>query len=781
MWIKEKLIYIILIYINFTLILRLLEKGIHIKNFDYGFTSLLFIVGLLIYIFYDCTLKKTIYKSLFTLFIVSMGAVYYLVNVEVLKRLFSNYYFEDILMLNDLIYEGSITYFYQYKTLLILGIPLIVFLILCITFRFMKKIILLVSLSVVIGLWFTRSYVIVIEYLSIYIFISSLTFIIISYIKRIHRANDEGVNVFIKLRYILVYGVIISLIISKITVMLPQEYKGENLTEYGDYFKNEFLEGTPDINKDRYGLSTSGYGDNDKRLGGPISLNYQEVFVVKSDKPYYLKGNVVDFYDGNKWTKTNENYYEKTSNTNMEFIYNETFNTDTTEMSNSLTVYPNKKFKTNTVFVPNYTVNVSGVEGILFHDKSPMVLSEKVILKEYNVEFFKDNGKIDTIEHVRDFIKQIPKTNKVSSDENFSIMGYFLQPKQKDIITVNNKNATLDERFESRNSDDFKVLKDYAEYLQVPENISKRTYDLVMNITKNSNTSIEKVLKIKEYLTVNYPYDLQVSVIPEGKEFIDYFLFEEKKGYCTYFNTAMTIMCRLSGVPARYAEGFKTPSKKDNKGLYTVSNSDAHAWCEVLIGNSSIDNIWTIVDASPTASEDMEKKLKEAKEKMISSPDKEDEDTTSIRNPQNKTDNMDSGKKQEENKSITISDKQLRVINILIPIVLFILMKIIKVWKRQNRLLRSKLVAPLYNYYLDRLEVILIVKSEFQGDLEFAKEIVDPKLKEKMLILVRSSYEEFYGKHSVVILNNKEYYDFLEGYLGEHQGKIKYLTNKYLG
>jgi hypothetical protein len=191
--------------------------------------------------------------------------------------------------------------------------------------------------------------------------------------------------------------------------------------------------------------------------------------------------------------------------------------------------------------------------------------------------------------------------------------------------------------------------------------------------------------------------------------------------------------------------------------------------------------MWTIVDASPTPSEEVQRKLKELKEKQISDPDSEGEDITSIRNPQNKIGDMDSGKGQQENKSLAISDNQLRVVNILAPIVLFILMKIIKVWKRRNSLFRYKLVAPLYNYYLDRLAVILIVKPEFQGDLEFAKEIVDLQLKERMLVLVRGSYEEVYGKHSVVRLNNKEYYDFLEEYLKHYQGKIEYLKNKYLG
>ena len=211
----------------------------------------------------------------------------------------------------------------------------------------------------------------------------------------------------------------------------------------------------------------------------------------------------------------------------------------------------------------------------------------------------------------------------------------------KNVNTLINKDTPIEDRFSYRYSEDLKVLKNYGEYLQVPENISKRTYDLVQDITKDSNTSIEKVLQIKNYLTKNYAYDLQVSVIPEDSEFIDYFLFVEKKGYCTYFNTAMTVMCRMAGVPARYVEGFKTPDKKDDSGLYSVSNSDAHAWCEVLLGASEYSNMWTIVDASPTASEEMQRKLKELKKKQKNTGNSDDSDINSIRKPKNIIEDID--------------------------------------------------------------------------------------------------------------------------------------------
>ena len=253
------------------------------------------------------------------------------------------------------------------------------------------------------------------------------------------------------------------------------------------------------------------------------------------------------------------------------------------------------------------------VPGTLLYDKTPIILSDKAVTKPYNVDFYEYREAIYTIEDVRDYSKKITEIKNNQNNLQISVvrnvnvpMDYYLQPKPS--VGIDRKLPIKDKFLYKDNGENNKVIIDYGKYLQVPENISDRTYDLVQEITKDATTSIDKVLQIKNYLTKNYVYDLQVSIIPKDSEFIDYFLFVEKKGYCTYFNTAMTVMCRMAGVPARYVEGFKTPNKKDDdSGLYSVFNADAHAWCEVLLGAFEYSNMWTIVDASPTASEDTQK------------------------------------------------------------------------------------------------------------------------------------------------------------------------------
>jgi transglutaminase-like putative cysteine protease len=61
---------------------------------------------------------------------------------------------------------------------------------------------------------------------------------------------------------------------------------------------------------------------------------------------------------------------------------------------------------------------------------------------------------------------------------------------------------------------------------------------------------------------------------------VDYFLFESREGYCTYYASAMVVLLRLNGIPARIAAGFAQGDYDPTLGAYRVSESDAHSWVE---------------------------------------------------------------------------------------------------------------------------------------------------------------------------------------------------------
>ena len=124
--------------------------------------------------------------------------------------------------------------------------------------------------------------------------------------------------------------------------------------------------------------------------------------------------------------------------------------------------------------------------------------------------------------------------------------------------------------------------------------VTERTRQLAQPITRSCRTDTEKVEAVREYFSHGYTYTLTPERTPGKRDFIDYFLFTGKEGYCVHFASAMTELLRSAGVPARYVEGYVAPPGSED-GVYHVTRNQAHAWVEVyssLLG-------WYPVEATP--------------------------------------------------------------------------------------------------------------------------------------------------------------------------------------
>ncbi len=130
-------------------------------------------------------------------------------------------------------------------------------------------------------------------------------------------------------------------------------------------------------------------------------------------------------------------------------------------------------------------------------------------------------------------------------------------------------------------------------YKQLPENITKRVRQLSSEITEQYNNDYDKAKAIEQYLRKNYKYSLTPDEVPKGAEFVDYFLFEGREGYCTYFATSMAVMLRSSGIPCRYVEGFL--GEYDKSYVRNIPGTNAHAWVEVNFGSY----VWIVFEATP--------------------------------------------------------------------------------------------------------------------------------------------------------------------------------------
>ncbi len=119
------------------------------------------------------------------------------------------------------------------------------------------------------------------------------------------------------------------------------------------------------------------------------------------------------------------------------------------------------------------------------------------------------------------------------------------------------------------------------EYLQLPSDLPQRVRNLAARITAVGATTYDRAALIETYLRQNYPYDLEVPLPPADRDVADYFLFDLKKGYCDYYATAMTVMARAVGIPARLVTGYSSGSFDLETGSFVIRRRDAHSWVEI--------------------------------------------------------------------------------------------------------------------------------------------------------------------------------------------------------
>ncbi len=119
-----------------------------------------------------------------------------------------------------------------------------------------------------------------------------------------------------------------------------------------------------------------------------------------------------------------------------------------------------------------------------------------------------------------------------------------------------------------------------SQYLRLPDDLDPRLAALAAQWTAAAATPYDRALAIEAGLR-QLPYTLDVPAPPPGREVVAWFLFDLRRGYCDYFATAMVVLARLAGIPARLAVGYATGSYDPSTAVYTVTELNAHSWPEL--------------------------------------------------------------------------------------------------------------------------------------------------------------------------------------------------------
>ena len=111
----------------------------------------------------------------------------------------------------------------------------------------------------------------------------------------------------------------------------------------------------------------------------------------------------------------------------------------------------------------------------------------------------------------------------------------------------------------------------------IPANVS----ELARQVTQGTTNMYDAASKLEEYLQHNYRYSLQNPNPPDGQDAISWFLFTERQGFCTYFASAMALMARSVGMPARVVAGYAAGSYDGHANAYIVRGTQSHVWTQI--------------------------------------------------------------------------------------------------------------------------------------------------------------------------------------------------------
>ncbi len=304
------------------------------------------------------------------------------------------------------------------------------------------------------------------------------------------------------------------------------------------------------------GLKDSGFSPLRAHLGGNLSPSDTVVMRVTTDTPTLLTGAVFSTYDSTLWYRS----------------------------------HPLRRFrmesglwrdKRNTVF--DYNKPIGGRQAKALYDQVTIQAKYRIIYDLLGRTLFYA-GRIDDFESAQfdvsevyfnsqgelfiafpqkrlryDFTATVFNTGAEAFDENMLAL---------EAITLTVKDPNLDAV--------------QSEYLTLPDSVPDSVYTKAAQITAECKTPYEKASAIKNWLKQSCTYTLTPGDPPAYTDFVAYFL-ENRAGYCEYYASAMTVLARCQGLPARYVAGYALKRNPDiaSDDAYIATPATAHAWSEI--------------------------------------------------------------------------------------------------------------------------------------------------------------------------------------------------------
>ena len=431
-------------------------------------------------------------------------------------------------------------------------------------------------------------------------------------------------------KVILIYGVMITYIILKITNVFINE---DNYTRSEKFVQlkyeiNQYMSGEKKFTfenviadiMEQFGIEFSGKaqgGLSDGELGKVDKIEFtgekvMDVF-VESDKgiansyPLYIKNYVGSEYTGDKWNKLSysdqkilDNFIDK-----YDLSYADIENIQQDLMKyryNYLHTYNDMSSSVVTIFMEdkeskeNYWLYLSDTNDEFLYDGQHKDLDDEFVMKSYVVSGYStipDYKDVNEIYFVYGSYPYIDSSSLLQSQEDELLKNVEILKAYEEV--VNKIYTHIPESFEEIADE---IRKDEYKYLGTEFVMDREIRDLTK--VYGYEPYIEYV---QNFLSARCEYTLSPGKLKSGEDFVNKFLLETNKGYCTHFASAGVLMFRSMGIPARYVSGYVVTDGVNDGGkiVSEVRDDSAHAWVEIYISGLG----WRPVEVTPAGYRDI--------------------------------------------------------------------------------------------------------------------------------------------------------------------------------
>ncbi|MBE6992345.1 MAG: transglutaminase domain-containing protein [Ruminococcaceae bacterium] len=132
-------------------------------------------------------------------------------------------------------------------------------------------------------------------------------------------------------------------------------------------------------------------------------------------------------------------------------------------------------------------------------------------------------------------------------------------------------------------------------YTQVPDELWDALFDVAYAQGLFGMDTAKRPNAVAEYIKDCARYDLNTPSVPEGKDFVMWFLNESETGYCVHFATAACLLLRTVDIPTRYVTGYMAQVMADQWS--SVHDYAAHAWVEYYVSGVG----WVPLEVTPAS------------------------------------------------------------------------------------------------------------------------------------------------------------------------------------